>query len=191
MAAAWVQGGGSFVDVHAEIDVASDDLAYQLWDGTVELEPLGVVARREVALAHGIRAILVTIACGHAVEFRADENGATATELVAAVDVEDGAVPVATRRAVATGAARTYATPAGLRLRAAARVVEITPGRRRWLTQIATDPALRQRTLAVASAADANDLRIVLWAPQGRVVHAAHVFAREGKMLLTDTAVLP
>lgn len=167
---------------------------YQLWAGEVEVEALGLVAQRVVELGGGISVGLSAVGCGHVVEFHERAGGRKATEVVAAVQPSPEPGPVADLAIAEATAAREYQVE-GLRVRAACRLVELSPGRVRWLASVAADPALRGRIVTVTAPGSPTDLRVVLTAPPavaaGTRVVSALVLPRQGKVLLTETMVFP
>ena len=165
--------------------VTVDDYVCQLWAQEIDVEPLGLLGQLEVALDDRLRATLYAVSCGHVVEVRAGDT--VLSEIVAAVAREPSTTPVADLPASCGGAARSYQI-GGLRVRTSTRLADLSPGRARWLAGLANDPSLRGRLLSLAS----GDPRLVLWAPEGAAsVHSAHIFARAGRMILTETHFAP
>ncbi|MBI4510214.1 MAG: hypothetical protein HY698_11315 [Deltaproteobacteria bacterium] len=187
LAAEWKASVMHTTDVRDEEEPTLELLTYQLWDGEIEVDALGPVAERSVDLGDGLTARMVALCCGHVVEYRLGNS--SLSEVVAAVGRDPAVAPAVDFPITESRAARTFEV-SGFRIRSAARVVDLTLGRTRWMSSMAADPSMRGRILAVSSSSGPGDLRLVMVAPSGEArVTAARAFRREGKVLITETQV--
>jgi hypothetical protein len=163
------------------------DLVYQLWGGKIDLSPLGPLHTRVVDLLPNLRACLSIAACGHIVEVQ--DGAHSLCEVVAALECDPLLLPVMERPLAETRAEGLAVKKdvAGLGVRTALRIVELTPGRTRWLATLAHDP--RQASRAVVATTSSGEPRILVVSPPASArVTAAYVLYAEGKMVLTESS---